>query len=102
MVDGVTGFDWDAGNLAKCQKHGVSIEEIEAVFGPDVIISPDLRHSALEQRLIAVNRNADRRPIFVAFTLREVGEETLIRPVTARYMHLEEVARYEKSTRTEN
>ena len=28
----VQGFDWDGGNRAKCQKHGVSIAEIEALF----------------------------------------------------------------------
>jgi hypothetical protein len=26
------GFDWDTGNWEKCQKHGVSIAEIEAVL----------------------------------------------------------------------
>jgi uncharacterized DUF497 family protein len=26
------GFDWDSGNRAKCQKHGVSIAEIESLF----------------------------------------------------------------------
>jgi uncharacterized protein len=28
----VAGFKWDAGNRAKCQKHGVSLEEIEDLF----------------------------------------------------------------------
>jgi len=28
----VAGFDWVDGNHAKCQKHGVSIAEIEALF----------------------------------------------------------------------
>ena len=23
------GFDWDQGNIAQCQKHGVSVAEIE-------------------------------------------------------------------------
>ena len=26
------GFDWDDGNRDKCQKHGVSIGEIERLF----------------------------------------------------------------------
>ena len=25
-------FDWDAGNREKCQKHGVSVEEVEEVL----------------------------------------------------------------------
>jgi uncharacterized protein len=26
------GFDWDAGNASKGQKHGLSLAEIESVF----------------------------------------------------------------------
>jgi hypothetical protein len=26
------GFDWDDGNLEKCSKHGVSLDEIEDLF----------------------------------------------------------------------
>ena len=32
------GFNWDAGNRKKCQKHGVSIAEIESVFSRPVVI----------------------------------------------------------------
>lgn len=40
------GFDWDAGNWAKCQKHGVSIGEIEALFRSDTLdIEADDAHS---------------------------------------------------------
>jgi len=28
----VSGFDWDEGNRGKCEKHGVAIAEIEALF----------------------------------------------------------------------
>ena len=28
----ITGFDWDSGNSAKCLKHGLTREEIEAAF----------------------------------------------------------------------
>jgi uncharacterized DUF497 family protein len=40
-----SGFDWDAGNLEKCQKHGVSIAEIEAVLRGDPQIAPAPRRS---------------------------------------------------------
>jgi uncharacterized DUF497 family protein len=40
-----SGLDWDEGNLAKCQKHGVSVEEIEAVFAGEPQYSPDTVHS---------------------------------------------------------
>jgi hypothetical protein len=32
MESPASRYDWDAGNLAKCQKHGVSIAEIEALL----------------------------------------------------------------------
>src|SRR5271170_2071366 len=35
------GFDWDEGNRAKCQKHGVSVAEIEGLFRRPVVILPD-------------------------------------------------------------
>lgn len=93
-----SGFEWDDGNLAKCQKHGVTIAEIEAVFHHQPMIAPDKAHSKVEQRLIAIGSGAGTRPIFVVFTLREVDEETLIRPISARYMHKKEIASHEKDT----
>ncbi len=91
----VEGFDWDEGNRAKCQRHGVTITEIEAVLRGQPRIAPDPNHSADEDRLIAIGRNAQNRPLFVAFTLRTLREERLIRPITARYMHAREIQRYE-------
>jgi len=94
----VLGFDWDEGNLAKCRKHGVSVEEIEFILSNDPIVSPDMTHSLDEQRMIAVGRNAKGRPIFVAYTVRERGDLTFVRPVSARYMHSKEAERYESQT----
>src|SRR5436853_7625691 len=91
----VDGFDWDAGNQAKCQSHGVSIEEIEAVLRDEPRVAPDLAHSANEDRFIAVGRNRNGRPLFIAFTIRERNQQRLIRPITARYMHATEIQRYE-------
>jgi uncharacterized protein len=92
----VAGFDWDRGNLAKCAKHGVPLHEIEALFRSGPAVAPDMAHSWGEARFIAVGRNAERRPLFVAFTLRERGGQRLIRPVSARYMHQKEIEAYEK------
>jgi uncharacterized DUF497 family protein len=89
------GFDWDAGNRWKCQRHGVSLEEIETLFSGEVKVAPDVPHSAREQRYIAVGRNAVGRPLFVAFTLRTSNGRRLIRPISARYMHAKEIARYD-------
>ena|SRR5215510_344626 len=96
----VEGFEWDAGNRAKCQKHGVSLAEIEEVFRHAPRVAPDLRHSAGEDRLIAVGRTTKGRPVFVAFTLRTKQGRQVIRPVSARYMHAKEVASYEKEEST--
>ena len=90
----VVGFDWDDGNLAKCQKHGVGIGDIEALLLTSEQVSPDLRHSFVEQRLVAVGTNSAGRPIFVGFTLRQIDGQTLLRPITARYMHAKEAKNY--------
>jgi uncharacterized DUF497 family protein len=94
------GFEWDAANREKCQKHGVSIAEIEGLLLSNPRIAPDLKHSADEDRLIAVGRTSKGRAVFVAFTIRTKQGRRLIRPVTARYMHAKESAAYEKESAT--
>jgi uncharacterized protein len=94
MLGTVAGFDWDEGNRAKCQKHGVSLSEIEALFDCGPGVAPDIRHSADEDRLVAVGRSDAGRPLFVVFTIRVKEGRRLIRPVSARYMHAKEIARY--------
>jgi uncharacterized DUF497 family protein len=90
------GFEWDAGNREKCQKHGVPLAEIEALFGQPLSIRRDDIHSATEPRYIAVGRNGTGRWIFLVFTYRRRGGRTYIRPIGARYMHRKEIMHYEK------
>jgi uncharacterized protein len=90
-------LDWDAGNLEKCQKHGVTLDEIEALFDSGASALPDVSHSHEEDRFIAVGRNRAGRPLFVIFTFRQSGEFKLVRPISARYMHAKEVKRYEQT-----
>ena len=90
------GFDWDKGNRKKCQKHGVSIEVTEGVFTRPVTILPDEAHSKGEQRFRAIGRTVEGRGVFVVFTLRRREDDVLLRPISVRYMHSEEVATYEK------
>ena len=92
----VAGFEWDAGNLDHCLKHGVSRPQIEAVFAGTVIVLPDAGHSLSERRFRAVGRTLAGRAIFIVFTLRERGGHRYIRPVSARFMHQEEIDAYEK------
>ena len=96
----VSGFDWDEGNRGKCQKHGVSIIEIEDLFAQSPRIAPDPRHSANEDRLIAVGRTNTGRHVFVAVTLRTKNKRRPIRPATGRYMHAKEIAAYEEESAT--
>ena len=87
-----SGIQWDKGNRTKCQKHGVTIAEIEHIFQNDPGIAPDLAHSHAEVRFFAIGKTKEERSVFIVFTVRE----TEIRPISARYMHEKEVSRYEK------
>jgi uncharacterized DUF497 family protein len=59
----IDGFDWDRGNRAKCQTHGVSIAEIEELFQNEPRVAPDPKHSQEEDRLLAVGRTSAGRPV---------------------------------------
>lgn len=96
MHDAFAGFEWDEGNLSKCRKHGVSQGEIEGLFARPVMILPDATHSQCEERLRAIGHTGQGRAVFAVFTIRERDGEKYIRPISARYMHREEVESYEK------
>lgn len=49
-----------------------------------------------EERFKAIGRTETGRMVFVVFTLRTLRERTLIRPISARYMHHKETAAYEE------
>lgn len=87
-------FDWDAGNTLKCQKHGLSIEEIEALFANNPRIVLDECHSQTEKRLVAIGMSRSGKAVFVGFTIRAHGTRELIRPITARFMRDKEFLRY--------
>jgi hypothetical protein len=93
----IGGFQWDEGNWPKCSKHGVTRGEIEALFTDgEPMVRPDPRHSGSEERFFAVGSTSSGRWLFVVFTLRSVAGTTLIRPLSARYMHKKEVKHYEQ------
>jgi uncharacterized DUF497 family protein len=93
--NGLGGFDWDRGNVSKCQKHGVSVAEIESLFGSGLLVLPDSAHSKAEPR--QGHRQAEAgRWVFLVFTIRVRAADRMIRPISARYMHAKEVAAYEK------
>ena len=96
MAETLAGFDWDVGNRAKCQKHGVPAADIEALFSSPLLIIPDAVHSKTETRIRALGKTGAGRMVFLVFTVRLKGGRRLIRPISARYMHAKEVASYEK------
>jgi uncharacterized DUF497 family protein len=91
----VSGFDWDDGNRQHCRKHGVSEAEVEHLFRRPIVILPDEAHSRGETRLRAVCVAGPGRAMFVVFTIRARDGRRLIRPVSARFMHQDEIKRYE-------
>ena len=91
----IVGFDWDAGNARKNDKHGVSQPEAEQVFfHTPLLCLADLRHSDAEPRYHALGRTDGGRLLHVTFTLR--GDGTLVRVISARDMHRRERRVYEE------
>jgi uncharacterized protein len=94
----IDGFDWDGANLLKNEaKHGITKETIEKFFYGRVRVGPDPKHSSLEDRFLAVGKEASGRFLIVAFTFRLREGKKLIRPISARHMHAKEVRNYEQA-----
>jgi uncharacterized DUF497 family protein len=92
--DRITGFDWDAGNARKNEKHGVSQIEAEQIFfDRRLLVVSDLLHSSTEARHHALGATLDGQQLHVTFTLR--GDGTLVRVISARDMHRKERQIYE-------
>jgi uncharacterized DUF497 family protein len=89
---GVTGFQWDQGNLEKnWLKHGVSPLECEQVFfNQPLVVVPDLKHSQGEERFYALGRTDTDRYLFVVFTVR--GRK--LRVISARDINRKERSIY--------
>ena len=96
MIDfsSIVGFDWDAGNARKNERHGVSQVEAEQVFFDQQLQAmDDTKHSVTELRYIAFGMTEEGRELQIAFTLRASG--TLIRVISARDMNRRERKVYE-------
>jgi uncharacterized DUF497 family protein len=92
----ITGFDWDAGNARKsAEKHDVGQGEAEQVFfNEPLLMVPDARHSAEEQRIHVLGRADDGRLLHVTVTLPH--NETKMRVISARDMSRKERSYYEQ------
>lgn len=93
------GFDWDEGNWPKCGKHGVSKTDIEAVFlnAPAVMADPHPE----EPRMRAIGKTHTGRHVFLVFMLRQLNNDLLIRPISARFMHQREIDHYENQVQSD-
>ena len=91
------GFDWDEGNSDKSRrKHGISIEECEQVFSnTPILFLDDLKHSADEERYIAMGQTDAGKKLFVVFTLR-TGK---VRVISSRAMDKKERRFYEEGVK---
>ena len=89
----IDGFDWDDGNWPKCGKHGVSQAEIEQVLLGTPAVMPDPQPD--EPRMRAIGKTAAGRYVFMAFMWRQQEGTTLLRPISARFMHQKEIDHYE-------
>ena len=94
LKSGILAFEWDKGNLDKSyQKHGISPKEAEEVFvSKNSIVLPDVKHSQKEPRYIIVGKTLGGKQLTVVFAMRK--ERICI--ISARRMHMKEVAKYEK------
>ncbi len=90
----IRGFDWDRGNRDKCQKHGMSIAEIEAVFTRSVVVPGS--GEPLGRAPIEGDRNDAGGAARLTWRSERDGA-ALLRPISARFMHRKEVESYEKA-----
>jgi uncharacterized DUF497 family protein len=92
----ISGFDWDDGNWPKCAKHGLTKLEVEQVIAGGPMVQADPKSPQDEARFNAVGKTSAGRHVFIVFTLRRRGAATLLRPISARFMHEKEVRHYER------
>ena len=91
----IVGFDWDAGNARKNEKHGVSQSQAEQIFfDARVLLVADPDHSGKESRFHALGVTIDGSLLHVTFTLR--SDDTLIRVISARDAQRKERQIYER------
>lgn len=97
VLDGIRGFEWDAGNAPKIlERHGVSQGECEQVFFNRPLLGSDIEHSTVESRFFALGETDAGRRMMIVFTVRE----DRIRIISARPMSRKEGREYVKAQRT--
>jgi uncharacterized protein len=91
-----SGFAWDGSNRQKYQKHGVLISEIEYVLvHAETVVMPDPKNAQAKARFLAIGRTEQGRCTFVVYGSQS-ERATLLRSISARYMHGWEIRKYEQ------
>ena len=93
----IEGFEWDEGNSDKnWVKHNVHYKEAEEVFvnSPRILL-PDIKHSAVEERLTLLGFTNKERKLTIIFIVRNYK----FRVISARDMNKKERSTYEKKTK---
>ena len=95
-LNGITGFDWDAGNDRKSlDKHSVTrLEAEEVFFNVPILLLNDEKHSKKEPRFHALGKTDTGRLLHITFTIRA----NKLRVISARDMHKKEKKVYENNT----
>ncbi len=93
----VHGVEWDEGNRSKCQKHGMTIADVEHVLMEGRAIFVPARSGSDDERLVAIGVTAAGRYAFVVVTPRPHEGRLMLRPVSARFMHGREIRKYEQA-----
>ena len=99
MIDfaAISGFDWNAGNARKNEKHGVTMAEAEQLFfNSPLLLLADDSHSQKEPRIHALGITDEGRALHITLTLRQSGQ--LIRVISARDMHRKERSIYDQAS----
>lgn len=96
----IGSFNWDINNEEKCQKHGLTIQEIEDFFLTEPSFATDKRHSEEEDRYLAFGPFKDKN-ILCAFTFRVIEGQLKIRVISARYAHKKEVEAKNEKTKSD-
>ena len=79
-------FDWHRGKAARnLRRHGVDFPQAATVFRDPLARSmPDDEHSDVEDRWVTIGQSEDGLLLVVVHTLRQSGDRSLVRIISAR------------------
>ena len=91
-------FEWDeAKNRINRNKHGISFDEAQTVFGDPLALSRiDAKHSFNEERWLTIGMSCSGKSLLVAHQYRTTRGEEWIRIISARRATAHERREYEK------